>query len=151
MDRNCHVGIKPADDNGYFEEMTKAVFQSGFNWQVIENKWENFRTAFADFAIPAVAAFGSEEMARLESDAGIVRNYRKIEATLKNAREFVFVQQAFGSFDKYLESISGDGEEKMCKMLSKRFSHLGKATSMFFLRKVGWEMPETVKQWAENR
>ena len=85
------------------------------------------------------------------SDAGIVRNYRKIEATLKNAREFVFVQQEFGSFDKYLAAISVEGEEKMCKMLSKRFSHLGKATSMFFLRKVGWEMPETVKQWADSR
>ena len=57
---NCHTGEKSSDDNGYFEEMTRAVFQSGFNWKVIESKWDHFRQAFANFSIE-VEPFGSAQ------------------------------------------------------------------------------------------
>lgn len=146
----CAVGKKPVNDDGYFEEMTKAIFRSGFNWKVIENKWEGFREAFADFSIQKVARFDDPELDRLLKDKGIVRNYRKIEATLKNAREMLEIQDKHGSFEKYLEEASRQGEEKFCKELSKRFSHLGSSTALFFLRSVGREMPEATKKWGKD-
>ena len=88
----------PDSDNGYLEEITKAVFRSGFSWQVIEDKWGNFRQAFSGFDIAAVAAYGPEDVERLVKDAGIVRNFRKISTTVENARTIATMSQEHGSF-----------------------------------------------------
>jgi DNA-3-methyladenine glycosylase I len=74
------------DDDGVFERMTLEAFQSGLSWLTILRKRPAFRTAFADFAIDKVAAFGEADVARLLGDVGIVRNRAKIEAALNNAR-----------------------------------------------------------------
>lgn len=73
-------------DDQVFERISLESFQSGLSWITILRKRENFRAAFAGFSIPAVAAFGEEDVTRLLGDAGIVRNRAKIEATIANAR-----------------------------------------------------------------
>ena len=73
-------------DDRVFERLTLEAFQSGLSWLTILRKRENFRAAFAGFAIPAVAAFGPDDVARLLADPGIIRNRAKIEATIANAR-----------------------------------------------------------------
>ena len=73
-------------DQGLYERLTLEAFQSGLAWITILRKREHFRAAFAGFAIERVAAFGDEDVARLMADAGIVRNRRKIEAAITNAR-----------------------------------------------------------------
>jgi DNA-3-methyladenine glycosylase I len=74
------------DDQGIFERLCLEAFQSGLSWLTILRKRENFRAAFRGFDIPAVAAFGAADVARLLGDAGIVRNRAKIEAVIRNAR-----------------------------------------------------------------
>ena len=74
------------DDQGMFERLCLEAFQSGLSWLTILRKRENFRAAFADFGIAAVAAFGPADVQRLLGDAGIVRNRAKIEAAITNAR-----------------------------------------------------------------
>jgi DNA-3-methyladenine glycosylase I len=73
-------------DDGLFERMTLEAFQSGLSWLIILRKRPAFRTAFRDFAIAEVAAFGEADIARLLADPGIVRNRSKIEAAIANAR-----------------------------------------------------------------
>lgn len=73
-------------DTALFERITLEAFQSGLAWITILRKREHFRTAFAGFDIPTVAAFTDRDRARLMGDAGIVRNARKIDATIANAR-----------------------------------------------------------------
>lgn len=146
----CEVGNKPASDDGYFEEMTKAVFSSGFSRKVIENKWEHFQKAFSGFSVREVSLFDEPDVDRLLKDGGIVRNLRKIEGTIKNARQIAELQKEYGSFRKYLQEIFPLGEEKVCKELSRRFSHLGSSTALFFLRSVGYEMPESTRKWAKS-
>ncbi|GAA0845909.1 DNA-3-methyladenine glycosylase I [Streptosporangium amethystogenes subsp. fukuiense] len=73
-------------DDRVFERITLEAFQSGLSWITILRKRENFRAAFEGFSIPAVAAFGEQDVERLLADAGIVRNRAKIEATIANAR-----------------------------------------------------------------
>ncbi|HEU4658796.1 MAG TPA: DNA-3-methyladenine glycosylase I [Capillimicrobium sp.] len=73
-------------DDALFERLCLEAFQSGLSWLTILRKREGFRAAFAGFSIPAVAAFGDGDVARLMADAGIVRNRRKIEAAIANAR-----------------------------------------------------------------
>jgi DNA-3-methyladenine glycosylase I len=74
------------DDHGLFERMVLEGFQSGLSWLTILRKRENFRAAFANFDIDAVAGFGKRDVSRLLADAGIIRNRAKIEAAIQNAR-----------------------------------------------------------------
>src|SRR5580693_5025798 len=74
------------DDRRLFEKISLEGFQSGLSWLTILRKRENFRAAFADFDLAAVAAFGDADVARLLADAGIVRNRSKINAAITNAR-----------------------------------------------------------------
>jgi DNA-3-methyladenine glycosylase I len=74
------------DDAGMFERICLEAFQSGLSWLTILRKRENFRTAFRDFDIEAVARFGPADVSRLLADPGIVRNRAKIEAAVANAR-----------------------------------------------------------------
>jgi len=69
-----------------FERLTLEAFQSGLSWLTILRKRENFRRAFDRFRIERIADYGPDDVARLLSDAGIVRNRAKIEATIANAR-----------------------------------------------------------------
>jgi DNA-3-methyladenine glycosylase I len=73
-------------DDALYERITLEAFQSGLAWITILRKREAFRAAFAGFAIERVAEFGDDDVARLMADAAIVRNRRKIDATIANAR-----------------------------------------------------------------
>jgi DNA-3-methyladenine glycosylase I len=74
------------DDVGLFERLCLEGFQSGLSWITILRKRDNFRSAFSGFDPSVVAGFGTEDVARLLADAGIVRNRAKIEAVINNAR-----------------------------------------------------------------
>jgi DNA-3-methyladenine glycosylase I len=76
-------------DRALFEMLSLEAFQSGLSWLTILRKRAAFRVAFADFEVPAVAAFDGADIARLLSDPGIVRNRAKIDATINNARRIV--------------------------------------------------------------
>ena len=73
-------------DDAIFERLTLEAFQSGLSWLTILRKREGFRRAFSGFALDAVAAYGPADVERLLADAAIVRNRRKIEAAIHNAR-----------------------------------------------------------------
>jgi len=74
------------DERALFELLTLEAFQSGLSWLTILRKRENFRRAFDGFDVEKVAGYGHSDTARLLDDAGIVRNRRKVEATIANAR-----------------------------------------------------------------
>ena len=82
-------GLPVRDETGLFERLCLEAFQSGLAWITILRKREAFRTAFAGFDPDAVARFGPHDVERLMADAGIVRNLRKIEAAVANARATV--------------------------------------------------------------
>lgn len=69
-----------------FERLSLEAFQSGLSWLIILRKRPNFRAAFSDFDIDAVAAFDEARISELLLDTGIVRNRSKIVATIGNAQ-----------------------------------------------------------------
>ena len=95
-------GMPLHDDQKLFEFLILEGMQAGLSWSTILNKRENFRRAFAEFAVEKVARFGKRDINRLLKDAGIVRNRLKIEAAINNAQRFSEVQHEFGSFDAYI-------------------------------------------------
>lgn len=84
------------DERGLFERLSLEAFQSGLSWATILRKRENFRAAFDRFDPDAVAAYGDADRARLLADAGIVRNRRKVDATITNAARVVALRDAGG-------------------------------------------------------
>lgn len=92
------------DDVRLFEKLTLEGFQSGLSWLTILRKRENFRRAFRSFNFEEIARFNARSVNRLLSDAGIVRNRAKIEATINNARRCLEVKEEFGSFAAYVWS-----------------------------------------------
>jgi DNA-3-methyladenine glycosylase I len=95
-------GVPLHDDRGLFEFLTLEGAQAGLSWLTILRKRDNYRTAFDHFNAQQIACYGEQQIARLMSDKGIVRNRLKITATIGNAANFLKVQETFGSFDRYL-------------------------------------------------
>ncbi len=90
-------GFPLVADKALFEHLCLEAFQSGLSWLTILRKREAFRSAFRDFRIAEVAAFGDHDVGRLLGDAGIVRNRRKILAAIENARRALDVLAEQGS------------------------------------------------------
>lgn len=95
------------DDRLLFEFLILKGFQAGLSWSTILNKRENFRRAFDGFVPERIAAYTPDDVARLMADPGIVRNRLKCEASISNARAFLALQAAHGSFDAYIWSFVG--------------------------------------------
>ncbi|WP_084039079.1 DNA-3-methyladenine glycosylase I [Demequina sp. NBRC 110053] len=97
-------GLPVHGDAALYERMVLEGFQSGLSWLTILRKREAFRVAFSGFDPVAVAEFGDDDVERLMSDAGIVRNRLKIAAAITNARAVVALQQSGGSLDEVVWS-----------------------------------------------
>src|SRR5690606_35570682 len=82
-------GMPVRDERGLFERLSLEAVQSGLSWATRLRKRPAFRAAFAGLDPDAVAAFDDDDVTRLMADAGIVRNQRKVDATIANARATV--------------------------------------------------------------
>jgi 3-methyladenine DNA glycosylase Tag len=135
---------KPTTASGYLEAMTRIIMTSGMNWHVVDAKWEGIKEAFADFDLDKVAHMTPDHVERLMADPRIIRNRRKIEATIDNAAKVAQVDKEYGGFDKYLKAQGG--YDKMAAALKRDFSFMGDSTAYFFLAMVG----ESVPDWEQH-
>lgn len=119
--------------------MARAVFSSGFSWQVIEKKWPGFELAFDRFDPIKVAAYSEDKIDALLKDVQIVRNGAKIIATIENARFVVATAKAHGSFAKFLANWPLTDQIGLLEHLKKNASRMGGATGQYFLRFEGWD------------
>src|SRR4029450_7064741 len=101
--------IKPKGLADYLDVMSKAVFQSGISWRVVEAKWDGTREAFRGFDPHKVANLRPEQIDALGEDTRIIRNGRESEATAENAETMLALDDQFGGFKKSLRSF-GDFE-----------------------------------------
>lgn len=98
-------GVPVHDDRKHFEFLILESAQAGLSWLTILKRREGYRKAFADFDPVVVAGFDQEKVEELVKDASIIRNRRKIESAINNAKRFLEVQKEFGSFDSYIWSF----------------------------------------------
>ena len=148
-------GRPVVDDQRLYEKLVLEGFQSGLSWLTILRKRENFRAAFAGFDFAEVARFGDAEIARLLSDAGIVRHRGKIEAAINNAGRCCDLVDEAGSLAAYVwrfepavregESAHGSGipsstptSARLSKDLKKRgWRFVGPTTVYAFMQAMG--------------
>lgn len=131
--------ITPQSINDYLDVMSKAVFQSGISWRVVESKWAGTREAFHNFDAERVADLSPDEVDVLATDTRIIRNRRKIEAIKGNAERMLDIEKEYGSFQSYLRSKGGYAD--LVKDLRKNFKFLGDTGAYYFLYVVGEEVP----------
>jgi len=134
---------RPPNDDAYFENMTRVIFLAGLGWKMIDEKWSNFKKAFKNFSINEVARFNENDVKRLLSDTGIVRNQAKITATISNAKQLQVIRKEFGSFQSYLDTLDKSKNYALViKELGKRFSRLGPSSARIFIYSVGEKVKE---------
>ncbi len=134
---------------GYLEVMSKAVFQTGISWRVVESKWPEIREALHGFDPEVIADFAEPELDALGQDKRVIRNRRKLEAIVGNARRMLELDKSHGGFRNYLRSH--DSFEDTVKDLRKQFKFLGETGSYFFLYVVGEEVPAHEEYVASRR
>lgn len=100
-------GVPLHEDMKLFEFLVLEGAQAGLNWSIILKKRENYRRALDSFDPTRIARYTRVDVRRLLADSGIIRNRLKISAAIANAREFLNVQEQFGSFDRYIWQFSG--------------------------------------------
>lgn len=98
-------GVPHTTDSSLFELLVLESFQAGLSWITILKKRKNFHDAFDGFDYTKIANYKEEKVNELMQDAGIVRNRKKIEATIKNAKAFIDIRKSHGSFSSYIWSF----------------------------------------------
>ena len=96
------------DDKYLYEMLILESFQAGLSWECVLNKRESFRLAYDDFNLEKVCAYDDVKINDLLNNANIIRNKRKITASIQNSGIFKAIVLEYGSFYRYLQTFSGD-------------------------------------------
>jgi len=113
-------GVPEHNDQKLFELLILEGAQAGLSWSTILKKRENYRRAFDKFDARKISGYDEEKIRELLSNEGIIRNRRKIEATIQNARAFLTIQKEFGSFDAYIwQFVGGKPKKNTCKTIEE--------------------------------
>ena len=95
-------GVPVHDDIKHFEFLILEGVQAGLSWLLVLKKRENYRKAYDNFDPIKVANFDKNKIEKLMNNFGLIRNRRKIEASINNAIRFLEIKDDFGSFNKYI-------------------------------------------------
>lgn len=154
-------------EQALFERMSLEAFQSGLSWLIILRKRENFRKAFKKFDVAKVARFTDRDVERLMTDAGIVRNLAKVEATIANARGVEALRDQGVDLDDLLWSFAPDRRPRpatlndvpavtpeskaMAKELKRRgFAFVGPTTAYALMQATGMVDDHVADCWVPS-
>ena len=129
--------IAALPDDRWLAEMTRAIFQAGFNWKVVDRMWPGFEAAFAGFDIGRNAMMSDERFDELCKDTSIVRYPQKIQSVQKNAVYIQEITAAHGGFGSFVANWPSDDFAGLLETLKKNANRLGGTTGQYFLRAMG--------------
>lgn len=124
-------------DDRWLSEMSKRVFQAGFNWKVVEGKWPRFEEVFHGFDPHRLSMLSDEELEGFLKADGIVRHGTKIASIRANALFITSLTKEYGSTGKALGGWPTEDYVNLLQLLKKRGSRLGGSTGQYFLRFMG--------------
>ncbi len=134
--------VKPDDDNGYFEQIVKAMFKVGFSFQVVNSIWEGFRGVFDQFDFKKLALWSEDRIIAAASNPKVIRNLAKIRAVIHNANVFLEILRDYPTFESFLDSNRDLQYDDRSKILAKRFKWVGKTAVFVFLYSVAEPVPD---------
>jgi 3-methyladenine DNA glycosylase Tag len=131
----------------YLAVLSRAIFQAGLSWKLIESKWEAYLRAFDGFDPARVAHYGEADVERIMADGGVVRTRKKIVATIENAKTMLRLESERGGFATYLRSFASYAELEAD--LRRQFAFLGPLSVYYFMFRVGEPVPR-FEDWEQN-
>lgn len=124
-------------EDRWLAEMTRRVFQAGFNWSVVDTKWPGFEAAFDGFDVRRCAMMSDDDLDRLLADPRVVRNGAKIRAVRDNAGFLVDLATAHGSAARVFADWPSETYCDLLDLLKTRGSRLGGLTGSLVMRGLG--------------
>lgn len=131
--------VEPASLDDVFEVVTRAVFQAGLHWAVVDRRWPAFERELEGFDVHAVAAYADDDVDRLCAERQLIRNRVKWDATVANARALLEVEREHGSFAEWLGDF--EDHEAARDAMCARFTHLGAFGATWVLWVLGGPTP----------
>lgn len=131
-------GFPLQSDDELFGRLVLEINQAGLSWTTILNKKDNFFRAYDNFNLERVAGYGEEDVRRLLSDAGIIRNKLKIAAAIHNAGVILDLQREHGSFRNWLDAQHPLDKAGWVKLFKKTFKFTGGEITNEFLMSTGY-------------
>ena len=135
---DTEYGFPITADAALLERLSLEIAQAGLSWLIVLKKQQGFRAAFRGFDPTIVAAFGGADVERLMGDAGIIRNRRKIEATIANGRTVLDLRASHGSFDGWLAHHHPLALDDWLTLFRKTFKFTGREVVNEFLMSIGY-------------
>ncbi len=136
--------FEPASLADYLRVLSRAVFQAGLSWKLIESKWDAYERLFDRFEPTLVAAYDDMDVERIVTDGGVVRTRKKIAATIENAKTMLALEREHGSFRAYLRAFPEYGA--LAADLKTRFKFVGDLSAYYFAFRVGERVPR-FEEW----
>jgi len=124
-------------DRDYLAAMTKKIFQSGFIWRVVENKWDGFEEVFWGFEPFKLELASDEQIERMAQDTRIIRNFTKVKAVRENAYFVKELSDKHNGFGQFVADWQEDEITLLWLYLKKHGCRLGGNTGPYFLRAMG--------------
>lgn len=129
--------LSKVGDDRFLAEFSKKVFQSGFVWRVVRNKWPDFERVFFDFSIQKILLIPDEMLEQKATDPSIIRNYTKVRTIRDNAIMIDSVAREYGSFAKFVADWPNEDIIGLWAYLKKHGARLGGNTGPYGLRTMG--------------
>lgn len=129
--------LKKLGDDRFLAEFTKKVFQSGFVWRVVEQKWPDFEEVFFQFDIEKILLLSDEMLEKKATNPAIIRNLNKVLTVRENALMMKDVQDKGSSFAEFVADWPSDNIIGLWDYLKKQGSRLGGNTGPYGLRAIG--------------
>jgi len=131
-------GFPQDDERVLFERLSLEIFQAGLSWLIVLKKRPALVAAFDRFEPDLVAAYGEADILRLMGDAGIIRNRRKIEAVIENAKRLKALRASHGSFAAWVAAHHPLDKAGWVKLFKKTFVFMGGEVVNEFLMSIGY-------------
>lgn len=135
---DSEYGFPQTDETVLFERLCLEIFQAGLSWLIVLKKRDALRQAFDGFVVDRVAAYGADDVARLLANPGIIRNRRKIDAVIENARRLIVLRDAHGSFAAWIAAQHPRPLEDWVKAFRATFLFMGREVVNEFLVSIGY-------------
>ncbi|WP_026957314.1 DNA-3-methyladenine glycosylase I [Aliagarivorans taiwanensis] len=129
--------LAEVSDDRWLAAFTQVIFQSGFVWRVVEQKWPAFERAFFGFEPAKMLLLDDGHIERLCNDAGIIRNRQKILTVPANAQMMVELAEQHGSFAKFIAEWPEQDIVGLWLLLKKQGARLGGNSASYALRRMG--------------
>ena len=131
-------GINPKKNKLFFEALVLEINQTGLSWDLVLKKRNDIKLAFANYNLKKISNFNKKNIDNLLINNKIVRNKKKITATIYNSKIFIKIIKENGSFKKWMDKNKGKSLNQWIQLFKKNFKFIGPSVTKEFLISTGY-------------